>query len=241
MSDTYAVKMPRRPLHPLARCPTIEAMRVSYLGLSGFCLVAACGSATARSGGSHTSEASNYSGVEIAVNVYTGITTTSSPVPEQQRMSGLVRVRVDGQDAPAGTTLALNGWPIALDTGDTTSDFDVAPSNVPAVAPGRTITLEAHVGERSATFSFTCPNAVDVTTSPNPVVPGAAMTVSWKGNIYYDQPYSDTRLEICRYVSPTSPLAMSCKDFTPLTYPSLSVALTAPQYLATDLGYLVEM
>jgi hypothetical protein len=205
-------------------------------------LFAACGSSTTAPGAVAVQPGTN-SGVQIGVNVFAPITTVTSPVPDRRRMSGLVSVLVDGDDAPVGTTLTLNGSPVPLNEGGSPGDFNVGLGDLPLVAPGDTVTLEARSGNRSARFSFPCPPAVEVTTQPNPVVEGAPVTVSWKGNIYYDQPYREPEFAMCRYVSPSSTLAMGCASasYTTPKAPSTSVTVTAPLYTASELGYLVEL
>jgi hypothetical protein len=216
-------------------------MRPAYRGLVISILFAACGSFTPDPGIIDVPDTN--SGIVIEVNVFAPITTVMSPIPDERKMSGLVDVHVDGEHAPLGTTLTLNGSPVPLSYGDPPGEFDVGLGDLPLVAPGETVTLEVRIGNRSGSFSFPCPPAVEVTTEPNPVVEGAPVTVSWKGNIYYDQPYQEPKLGLCRYVSPSSPVAMICasSSYTTPKAPSTSVTVTAPLYIASDLGYLVEL
>lgn len=220
----------------------MACMRLACLALVVSMLFAACGSSTTAPG-AITGQPDSNSGVQIAVNVFAPITTVSSPVPDRRRMSGLVTVYVDGEKAPEGTTLTLNGSPVPVDEGGGGGNFDVWLGDLPLVAPGETVTLEARSGTRSARFSFPCPAAVEVTTQPNPVVEGAPVTVSWKGNIFYDQPYEEPEFSMCRYVSPSSTLAMGCasESYTTLKAPATSVTVTAPPHTASELGYLVEL
>lgn len=186
-------------------------------------------------------------GIELHVSGEWPIAVRWSPVEAQRGfVDGAVQVSVDGAHPAAGAAaLTLNGQPLPEDP-TFPGLFLVRTAGLAPIPPGGRIALQARLADgRAAAFAFDCPREVPVAVSPDPIVKGAPVTVTWSGPVFLDtNPYStapSAHLAFCNHEPPGEPTAMTCSDYQVLAPAQRSATGTPPAWRAGGLGFLVEL
>lgn len=138
----------------------------------------------------------------LTIGVLTGLHVTNLPADgEGNGIYGAIFIERDG-DAVDDATVELNGTPVPFN--ELFRHYDIGEAEIPAIAPGTTVTITATQGSDTATLSLVCPDEVtlDSPADGTQVTAGDQVTFKWTGKIHYDDalgkpsalilPYSST-------------------------------------------------
>jgi len=184
-----------------------------------------------------------YAGVEIRVSSLSPFVLRTSAVPRdvQGFVAGSARLTVAGTD-PAAADVMLNGVSVPRDPRDARY-WDVTSLKLPEVGPGSALVLDAKVGDLTGRHVFSCPPAVSVSVSPDPIVPGQPVTIRWRGELWWNGPGSIApapEVRVCYIGLPQYQWVVSCSTERAAPPRGASEVTLVPPIAAPGEGYAVE-
>ncbi|MFN7131049.1 MAG: hypothetical protein ACK4N5_03135 [Myxococcales bacterium] len=180
----------------------------------------------------------------LTLNASLGIYETNLPAKgEESGLAGTILIK-EGDEDVKDAVVKVNGVEIPVDSVYGWHDTGLATSKAD-VGPGKTVTITATRGTKSASISFTCPSEVTLNAPTAAVAQGETINVSATGKLNYDNIVANSHVQVRGWTKadkllglPQNPQGPSNKKLDATT---TSATLEIPELRGTEDAWVVEL